>query len=54
MVERISIYDITGKMLQQTNYPSPSVEMGGLANGIYLVKVKTAAGESVKKIVIAD
>ena len=51
MVELISIYDITGKMLQQTNYPSPSVEMGGLANGIYLVKVKTAAGESVKKVI---
>jgi len=53
MVEQVSIYDISGRMLQQTNNPSTSIDVSGLANGIYLVKVKTTQGETVKKIVIS-
>ena len=50
-VEQATIYDISGRMLQQTFNPAQSIDISNLANGIYLVKVKTAAGESVSKIV---
>ena len=50
-IEQISIYDINGKMLQQTFNPNQSVETGNLANGIYFVKIKTATGENVRKII---
>ena len=50
-IEQVSIYDISGRMLQQIANPSQEVNISHLANGIYLVKVKTAGGEVVKKIV---
>ena len=50
-VEQVSIYDINGRELMQLPYPAQSIDINHLANGIYLVKVKTAAGETVKKIV---
>ena len=49
-VEQVIIYDISGRTLQQTNNPSTSIDVSNLANGIYLVKVKTAQGETVRKI----
>ena len=48
-IEQVNIYDISSRMLLQTN--SQSIDISHLANGIYLVKVKTTAGESVNKIV---
>ena len=53
-VEQVSVYDISGKTVGAYSIrpnPNPSIDISGLANGIYLVKVKTAAGETVKKIV---
>jgi len=50
-VEQVSIYDISGRMLKQTLNHSTSIDVSNLASGIYLVKVKTAQGESMKKIV---
>ena len=64
-VEQVSVYDISGRMLTSTviarstgeergstTWQSPTnIDISHLANGIYLVKVKTAAGETVKKIV---
>ena len=73
MVEHVSIYDISGRMLQQTNNGTviarsiarneqndvaihnenaQSIDISNLANGIYLVKARTAQGESIRKIVI--
>ena len=49
-VEQVIIYDISGRTLQQTNNPNTSIDVSNLANGIYLVKVKTAQGETVRKI----
>ena len=53
-VEEVSVYDISGRMLQQTTNPSTSIDVSSLANGIYLVKVRTATGETIKRIVISD
>ncbi len=50
-IEKVEIYDISGKMLQQIANPSQEINISHLAKGIYLVKVKTAGGEVVKKIV---
>ena len=53
-IERISVYDISGReLLTKTESAlfGQSIDVSGLANGIYLVKVKTKAGETVKKIV---
>jgi hypothetical protein len=51
--EQISIYDISGRMLQtfEVLKTSKVLDISHLANGIYLVKVKTEEGEVVKKIV---
>ena len=51
-VEQVSIYDISGRMLLQETGTSQSIDLNNLTNGIYLVKVKIAGGETVKKIVI--
>ena len=50
-VEQVTIYDISGRALMQVANPALSIDINSLATGIYLVKVKTAAGETVKKIV---
>jgi len=53
-VEQVSVYDISGRTVGAYSIhpnPNPSIDISGLANGIYLVKVKTAQGETVKKIV---
>ena len=55
-VEQVSIYDISGRMLlsvmSSVAETSPTnIDISTLATGIYLVKVKTVAGEVVKKIV---
>ena len=49
-IEHIAVYDISGRELL-TAKVSSSVDVSSLANGIYLVKVKTKAGETVKKII---
>jgi hypothetical protein len=50
-IEQAAIYDISGRMLKQIINPSQEINVSGLANGIYLVKVKTGQGESVHKII---
>ena len=65
-VEQVSIYDISGRMLNNTviatNEANPplkggrgdvptNIDISHLTIGIYLVKVKTAQGETAKKIV---
>jgi len=56
-VEQVSVYDISGRTVGAYSIrpnPNPSIDISGLANGIYLVKVKTTQGETVRKIVIND
>ena len=54
VIKQVSIYDISGRIVRAYSIrPNLSQEMGvsDLANGIYLVKVKTAEGETIRKIV---
>jgi hypothetical protein len=52
-IEQISIYDISGRMLQtfEVSKTSKVLDISHLANGIYLVKIKTENGEVVRKII---
>jgi len=65
-VEQVSVYDISGRMLTSTVIATSeaipplkggqgdvvtNIDINHLANGIYLVKVRTEQGETVKKIV---
>ena len=54
-VEQVSIYDISGRMLLTMGHaplPEQGIDISHLANGIYIIKVKTGTGETTKKIVI--
>ncbi|MDR0412616.1 MAG: T9SS type A sorting domain-containing protein [Dysgonamonadaceae bacterium] len=50
-VEQLSIYNTSGQPVKQITNPSREVYLNDLSNGLYFVKIKTAAGEIVKKIV---
>ena len=50
-VKQVSVYDISGRALMQVANPVLSIDINNLAKGIYLVKVRTAQGETVRKIV---
>jgi hypothetical protein len=53
-IEQVIIYDISGRILFQTSKVCETFEVldiSLLANGIYLVKVKTKEGEVIRKII---
>jgi hypothetical protein len=52
-MEKVEIFDISGRMLQtfEVLKTSKVLDISHLSNGIYLVKVKTEAGEIVRKVV---
>ena len=50
-VEQVTIFDISGRNLLQIANPNQTIDINSLANGIYIVKVKTEQGETVRKIV---
>ena len=47
----LQVYDVSGRILLQISNPVQFIDISELAIGIYFVKVKTQAGESVKKVV---
>ena len=50
-VEQITIYNISGKVLQQLSNTNQSIDVSSLASGIYFIKIKTLSGERVQKII---
>jgi uncharacterized repeat protein (TIGR02543 family) len=50
-IEQITLYDIHGRVLQQMQLLDGKVSVTDLAKGIYLLKIKTAQGESIQKII---
>ena len=56
-IEQVNIYDISGRMLLTREFislPNQGIDVSNLAKGIYLVKVRTATGETLKRIVVSD
>ncbi|MDR0733797.1 MAG: T9SS type A sorting domain-containing protein [Dysgonamonadaceae bacterium] len=51
-VERLSVYDMTGRLCKEGAQGISSLPVNDLNAGVYFVKIKTAAGESVHKIFI--
>ena len=51
VIEQVTIYDISGRMLLQKTNPEQSIEVGNLSNGIYIIKVKTISGISTQKMI---
>jgi hypothetical protein len=51
VVEQVSIYDISGRLLKQFVNPASFVDTDDLAAGIYIVKIKTIEGESIHKTI---
>ncbi len=51
VVEQITIYDINGRMIKQILFPNQDINVNDLAKGIYLVKVKTEAGDVLRKVI---
>jgi hypothetical protein len=49
-VNRVEIYSVTGKLLQQANYIS-TIQISDLASGLYIVKISTEKGNSIHRIV---
>jgi hypothetical protein len=52
IMEMIGLYDINGRLIQTENVQSNKIDLSvsGLQPGIYILKVKTAAGMAVKRI----
>ncbi|MGB5418831.1 T9SS type A sorting domain-containing protein, partial [Algibacter sp.] len=54
-IKSVTIYDISGRLIHQISYlghsNSREVSTENLVQGTYLVKIKTASGESIRKIV---
>ncbi|MDL2241508.1 FG-GAP-like repeat-containing protein [Bacteroidales bacterium OttesenSCG-928-L03] len=51
LIEQVGIYDISGRMLRLLSNPGQEATISDLANGIYIVKVRTPDGELVRKII---
>jgi len=50
IIEKISIYDITGKLIYQNETPTSSVYLHNLKFGIHLMKIETNRGTILKTI----
>lgn len=53
-VEKVVVYDMSGKVVfaETTNAPMHTMNVSNLLKGMYIVKVTTAKGENVEKLVI--
>jgi hypothetical protein len=52
-VESLTVYDLSGRVCKQAGAGATTLSMKDLNSGLYLVKIKTAAGESTLKIVVS-
>ncbi len=49
---KLSIFDISGKVLRNVVIDSPTVELSGLSAGIYMIKCESRNQVSVKKLIV--
>ena len=48
---KVSVFDLYGKMVMNKQTLSNHLEVGSLQNGIYTLKIETASGIAVKRII---
>ncbi|MCA0348711.1 MAG: T9SS type A sorting domain-containing protein [Bacteroidetes bacterium] len=51
IIESVTIYDIVGKKVIQTNSSSKDINIAALDNGVYIVNVMTLEGSYTAKII---
>lgn len=52
VVEKVWIYDLSGRAVFQNAAAASSVRVNGLSSGMYILRVQTATGVQMKKIVV--
>ncbi len=50
-VKKITVYDVLGKPVLQQNGDNKTIDLSSLQQGLYLIKIETATGSTVKKVV---
>jgi hypothetical protein len=50
-IERVTIYDLTGRVVRQINQPANSIDLSDLSSGIYLLQATSAQGQSMQKFI---
>ncbi|MCL2650245.1 MAG: C10 family peptidase [Candidatus Azobacteroides sp.] len=50
-IEKVTVLDITGRNIQQINVSGQHVDVSSLDKGVYLIKIITDRGESIRKVV---
>lgn len=50
-VERLEVLSLTGKLMMNVQNPGQSVDLSGLAKGSYIVRISTAEGVNVQKLI---
>jgi len=53
-IEQISIYNVLGKLVYNTNENSTSIPTSSLVNGVYFVKLKSKNKSITKKIIVSN
>jgi len=51
VIEKVTIYDLTGKMVKQVEQPGNSIDLSNFAPGFYLLKANTSQGEMMQKFI---
>lgn len=52
--EAITVYDLSGKLIQQKNTSGSSYLINNLSKGVYIVKVKNLSKEFIQKIIVNE
>lgn len=50
-IQRVDVYDISGKLVQTNNLPQNSIAVQSLTPGVYILKITTEKGVVTKKII---
>ena len=50
-IESINVYDMTGKLVLNSNNSDPKINLSHLNSGTYLVAIKTSKGTHTEKII---
>ena len=50
-IEKVTIYNLTGKVVKQIEQPGLSIDLSDFASGIYMLRVSSSQGETVKKFI---
>jgi hypothetical protein len=50
-IEKVIVYDLTGRVIRQINQPANSIDLSDLSSGFYLLQVNTTEGASTQRFI---